>query len=173
MAAPKRAPLDAGLIPAKHKDNQATVGQASMTPDKKPEADVQVEQAPATAKVVEEPAGEHPVNKEPAKPTQKQQTAEPEQPEVVVEPEPEAKAPVVAISSAQPAVLHEPAELPRVIITAPVHARSVGNETQQLSAKVSGERLRRFREARNKFNLSGQDIICEALDIWLAHNGIE
>jgi hypothetical protein len=174
-AAKPRSALSAGLIPPKHTSNAASVSEAKMT--LAPTAPAPVEQpAPATAKVVEEPAGENPVNNEPAPkpaaPKVQEQVAEPKQPAApVVEPEPKPEPPVVVIRSAQPAAMPEPAELPQVIITAPRHARSVDSATQQLSCKVGGDRLERYLEAKFRLRLSGQDIITEALDIWLAHNG--
>ena len=164
MAAAKpRAPLGAGLVPPKHNANPAAVGEASMSPEKPQVA--AVESAPAPARVIEEPAGEHPVKRETAaQPAQIQQAAA----EVL---DPESQRTVVTISSAQPAQLHGPSDLQRVVITAPVHARSAGKDNMQLSARITGDRLTRFKEARHKTGLTGQEIMCEALDIWLAHNG--
>jgi len=164
MAKP-RATLDSLSKDLADKENLSSVGPAPMDPQPQ-----QVEsKAPASVRVVEEPAGEHPVTKDPVKaPASKP----PVEPEPQFEPEPEPKPRQVEIQPAQQsAALHHPADLHPVQIAAPVHARRVKTDQSQLSIKLKGDLLTRFEKAKYETGLFGQDIATEALQIWLTHNG--
>jgi hypothetical protein len=94
-------------------------------------------------------------------------TAAPSQPEAA------APAPIrtepVAVSAKVPKV--EPAQATQpVAITAPIHPRSMKSRSSQMSVQVDSERFVRVSLARVHTGLTGQQILSEALDFWLAHN---
>lgn len=165
MAKP-RATLDSLTADLSGQDNLSSVGPAPMDPQAE-----QVEpKTPAPVRVVEEPAGEHPVTKDPAKAPAPKQAVEPE-PEFESEPEP-SRVRHVEIQPSQPgAALHHPADLQPVRISAPVHARKKKPDQIQLSVKLSGPLLERFEKARYELGLHGNSIGVEAIEIWLVHNG--
>lgn len=108
------------------------------------------------------PPQEVPVATAPVEPPAATPTAEPAAPVAEAAP-----APVVITSTvAQPEQNIQP-----VAIHAPVHPRSVKQKDSQMSFQVDGARYRRVNLAKAETGITGQQILDEALNMWLAHNG--
>lgn len=164
MAKPRTNSLE-GLLKAKPGDNVSSVGPAPMDPH------TQVEpQAPASVRVVEEPAGEHPVKEQAATKPAPAPKVEPE-PEFEPEPEPQQARHVEIQLASRDAALHQPSDLVPVTIAFPVRHKKAKPDQIQLSVKLKGPLLERFERARHDLGVHGNTIGVEAIEIWLAHNG--
>lgn len=114
--------------------------------------------------------GEAPMN--PAEALASVETAAPEPVKEAEQAEtPQQSQAVIILSQATAAKLPPQESIQPVVISAPVHPRQVTPGHSQVSFKLDGERLARFENAKHKTRLKGQQIIVEAIDIWLAHNG--
>jgi len=82
-------------------------------------------------------------------------------------------APVTAQPAAQPVVQETPSTAQASVLTPPVKKKTPSGVSKTLSYRCGGTKYKVLRQAVLDYDLTGQEILDQALDLWFATHGIK